>query len=463
MKPLLFKYLFAGILALGFLSGTAFGVNAVQAVPKVSTVINLTGIASVNLGDAFILSGNVKTYYGKPVSNKDVSLAVDGTTIGRAHTDSNGFFERRFMKLYSAGTYTVSASTTETHYLMGAKASTSLEILPAVVRVQTVPSIAGLSFGLAGQVVTSGQNGEANISIEKPGRYPLTILVNQYNNPDERIEFARWTEETFTPYLYVDVPTNKVIQVGFNVFMKVGQSFVDPKGFPVDPKRVSQFTIRSAQGDLFTFTDGQPRWIPASRVARRPAGLVPTPLMYSVISMMVDGSNVVNKSQQQFFASPNGDWKISLILYSLTIRANDGLFKSSVGKSIKLVYPDGSIKNYDFDKSGSVTIDSLARGNYSVEVLNTKGLSQVIPVALSRSQTVDINVPTGLDIAIVISIGGLIMLGLLAFGRRKLIGSLFRRNKLVYQPVQANLEKAAIPQGTDENSVTPRGDLIKWL
>ena len=105
---------------------------------------------------------------------------------------------------------------------------------------------------------------------------------------------------------------------------------------------------------------------------------------------------------------PNDTWKISLILYTLNIHANDGLFGSSVGKSVNLVYPDGHVKNYPLNQNGTASIHGLARGNYTVQVLNAKGLKQIIPVALSRSQTVEINVPTNLDLAVIAGLGLLV-------------------------------------------------------
>ena len=87
------------------------------------------------------------------------------------------------------------------------------------------------------------------------------------------MEFSRWLGETFQPTRQIHLPAeNSVVQVGLDVYELVGQKFVAPDGSAVNPQRISQFSIRSLQGDAFTFHDGQPRRIPASRVTRRRGG-----------------------------------------------------------------------------------------------------------------------------------------------------------------------------------------------
>ncbi len=301
------------------------------------------------------------------------------------------------------------------------------------VRIQTIPSISGITFQIDGRKIVSGPDGFANIQINQPGRYRLYALIDQYHNPFQRIEFGRWVTESFKPFQDIQVPTNKVIQIGLNVYYLTGQSFVDLNGSPVNPQRIKEFSIRSTQGDFFTFHDGQPRWIPASRIARRVSGLEEVKLLYSVLNVMVDGSNAVNQSQQRFYARPNGVWPISLLLYSLHAHAKDALFGSAVGKSINVEFPDGRIENYPLDETGTAEISSLARGNYYIEFMDVNGLRTRIPIALSRRQEVSTRIITYLDILIVGMLSTLIMLGLLLYGRPSLLGFRLKNN----QPVKS--------------------------
>jgi hypothetical protein len=237
---------------------------------------------------------------------------------------------------------------------------------------------------------------------------------------------------------------------------------VDLDGLPVDPERIAQFTIRSEQGDTYVFNDGQPRWLPASRIARRVDGLQITKLLYSVINVKLDGSNVVNESQQQFYAEPNDTWKISLLLYSLKIKVNDGLFGSAAGKSINLLFPNGQVSNYPLDTSGQVEIHGLARGNYSIEVVGTRGLGNKMPVALSRNQDANIKVLTYTDLGIVGTLGFLTALALLIYGRRGvLLSSLRNRQRMVRKADHALLSADDI-QPAEKQGKPPRDELIKW-
>lgn len=399
---------------------------------KIVTFITLKEPPNTNLGAPFMLSGIIKDQYGKPVVNKSILFTVDGEYLGQTRSNEEGVFERKFTKVLNAGTYKVKATSNATHALDTSVAYTTLEILPAEVRIQTVPAIPGIPFQMNGTRFVSGEDGFANVKIDKPGQYRLEVLADQYHNPDKRIEFARWLEESYQPYQDIQVPTDKVIQVGFNVYHLVGQSFIDLAGLPVDPKRVTEFTIRSAQGDMFVLHDGQPRWIPASRVARRATGLEETQLLYSVLSVTVDGSNVVNQSQQRFFTYPVENWPISLLLYSLHISAKDGLFGSPVGKSVNVEFPDGRIENYPLDRNGTVEIHSLARGNYYTELVGAYGMSNRTPVALSRNQDVNTKVVTYLDISVVGLLGVVLAFGLLLYGRPSIL-NILQKKKL--QPI----------------------------
>jgi hypothetical protein len=444
MKRSLIKIIFAILLASSLVLGSIRKSAAAGSNGKYLTVISFSDLPAINLGEAFTLSGYVRTWFGEAVANQDINFTINGTALGQGRSDVDGYFQRRFAKVFDAGTYTIAAFTQETHALFGATASTNLEVLPADIQVQTVPAIPGIAFNMAGITFYSGADGAADVKISYAGEYQLRVLIDQYHNPDQRIEFSRWLDGTFQPNHVVQVPTDKVIQVGFNVYQKVGETFVDPGGNPVDPQRVSEFSIRSAQGDLFVLKDGLPRWIPASRINRFQNGLVATNLMYSVLDTMVDGANAVNTSQQHFFAHRNDTWQISLILYTLSIRSKDTLFGSSAGKSINLVYPDGHVRNYTLDQNGTAVIDSLARGNYTVQVLNARGLKQVIPVALSRSQEVSIKVPTFLDLGIVISLGLILAVGLILVGRRLLK----RTNSSKISPTNQEAQIALVQAGT---------------
>ncbi len=394
----------------------------------VATTLTVLDPDTVQMGANFSISGSLidqSTSLG--IANQIVTIQINGNRIGQTPTDAHGLFSLKIAKPYDSGTYVVSASFNGAHQAAAASGSTLLTILPSTVKVQTIPSLSGITFQMDGRQFVTGADGTASIVVGKIGIYRLDVLLDQYQNPSNEVVFGRWTEESYLPYREVEVPSSDVIQVGLNVFHRVGLTFVDLDGFPVDPSRISSITIKSIQGDVFNLKNGQPIWLPASRTARRLTGLEETDLLYSVISVTVDGSNVVNSAQQRFYALPDDTWPISLLLYSLKVSASDGLFGSPVARSVDVQFPDGQVKNYLLDRSGGLAVHGLARGIYRIELVGVKGIKNIIPVALSRNQEVDVKVITYLDLAFAGLIGLGLVLGLIFYGRPWLLRFLFGR------------------------------------
>jgi hypothetical protein len=450
--------------------GTGPGVSSpsvsASRIVKGSTYIVLSKPQDVGIGDKITISGHIYETGGVPIPDVAIHFTLDGTVLGSARSNPAGYFVHKFNnKKLAAGTYTIDALFSGTHLLSRSGTSTQLTIDTAVVNVQTIPAVPGVAFQMDSNQYTSGVDGSVVIPVNNPGVHRLTIMVDKFNDPAQRITFARWEDGSVQNYQDITVPSkNTSVQVGLNVFHLVGLTFVDQAKFPVDARRITQVTYRSAQGDVFVVKNGDPQWIPATRVARLGNGLVPTPLLYSVISVMTDGSNVVNSSQQQFYALPNDTWKISMLLYSIHLGASDGLFNFPTGSSINLVAPDGTIKNYPLDLAGTVEIHSLARGNYSIQLIGAIGLGNRTPVALSRNQNVSIKVVSVLDLFVLGVLGVVLTLGLLLYGRPQLFSFLVRRSR----PQVMAFQKVMIePHGENDLQIKGQGDrqndeFIKW-
>jgi hypothetical protein len=445
-KRLFSRLLLFSFLIVELLGGAVMPVSAssmAKTKVRIRTAIALDDLNAVNLGESFTVAGNIKDAYDRPIVGKSILFTIGDQYLGQARSDENGHFERKFKNELNAGTYELTATSKITTSLAATTSSITLKVLPAEVQIQTVPAIAGVSFQMNGETFFSDSKGFASIKIDKAGKYRLNVLTDKYSNPSQKIEFGRWLEESYKPFQDIQVPADGVIQVGLNVYQLVGQSFVDLDGNPVDPARVTKFTIRSIQGDVFEFTDGQPRWIPASRIARRVNGLEESKLLYSVIEVMVDGSNVVNKSQQRFYTHPGDNWEISLLFYTMHVDARDGLFGNKLGKSVNLEFPDGSVKNYPL-KNGVAEITSLPRGIYTIEFVGIKGMSNRTPVALSRDQDVHTKVITYLDMVVVGLLGIFVALGMLLYGRPKLLRGLLGKKQPVLQPSFASTNQLAL-------------------
>jgi len=392
---------------------------------------------TIEMGETFIISGEILDLDGKPLDNKQIFFALEGEYIGQTHSTRNGKFSRKFTKSLNAGIYKISAVTNKEDLVLDSASTTYLSVLPTQVIIQVTPSIPDVGFMMSKKKFYTNEDGIATISLNEIGTYRLFVLDDEYNHPNQRIELGRWSEEIYQPYQDIKVPNNNIIQVGINVFQLFSMDFVDLNGHKVDQSRISEFTIRSLQGDTFVLKNGEPRWLPASRTARRISGLEEVQLYYSVINVNVDGSNVVNRSQQRFYTSPGGNLTIDLILFPLTVNANDFLFGWPIGDSILLEYPNGKVEEFPLDKKGSVTIESLARGTYYINVSGAKGLDNRIPVALSRDQNVNIKIISYLDITIFGILGLAFVIGLLLFGRPWVWRSLVMKIKSGFEGVKS--------------------------
>jgi hypothetical protein len=393
-----------------------------------TVLLNLVGPDQVKLTDPIVLAGFLKdTTTDTMVSNKTITFSTDGDYLAQTHTNDQGAFTIKINKDLTAGKYLITASFKGAHLLAPATAAVWLQVLPATIRVQTVPAIAGITFQMDGRQFVSGQDGQASINIDQSGTYRLDVLLDQYHNPSQQVEFGRWSQESYQPFRELQVPDDEVIQVGLNLFHKMSMKFVDLDGLPVDSSRITSISIRSIQGDVFTLKPGDTPWLPAGRTARRQTGLEETQLLYSVNSVMIDGSNVVNSAQQRFYVNTDDTWTISLLLYSLRVTAKDGLFASPIGTSVNIVLPNGQTQNYPLNKSGVLEIHSLARGIYRVSLLGVKGLGTSTPVALSRNQVVNFKIVTVLDLAVIGMMGLLVAIGLILYGRPRLLNVLLGR------------------------------------
>ena len=395
------------------------------------TAIALSGPEKIDLNQPFVLEGTLKDQMGDRIAHKTITIAANGVYLAQTSTKPDGTFRIQVNRDLPAGLYLVAAHFNGSHLLAPATVYTHLEILPAILRIQTVPAVAGVTFQADGRQFVSDENGLASLEIYQTGLYHLLVQIDQYNNPSQRIDFGRWTQESYQPFIDVRIPAEETIQVGLNVYHQVNQTFVDMEGNPINPERVTGILIKSAQGDVFNIKQGQSTWVPSSRTARRHTGLEETKLLYSVISVTIDGSSVVNQAQQRFYANPDDTWPISLLLYSLQVDVKDVLFGTPIGDSVRLEFPDGQIKTYPLGPLKTVGIHSLARGIYHLEVSGTNGLKTKIPVALSRNQKVSMAVFTYLDLAVVGSIGFIAAVGLVLYGRPWLIGNLLKKKQRI--------------------------------
>jgi hypothetical protein len=107
------------------------------------------------------------------------------------------------------------------------------------------------------------------------------------------------------------------------------------------------------------------------------------------------------------------------------------MFHFPLGSGIALTYPDGHVKKFLFNSSGSgIEIPSLARGSYSATVISHGGSAPPTSIHLSRDQDVELLVLSFLDMAVIFGVPLAIALALFFFGRPLFIHK-FRERRVV--------------------------------
>jgi hypothetical protein len=386
------------------------------------TILTLEPPTSVSVGNPTTVVMHLALFEGEPVADQRVELYVNGVHERTAKTDSTGDVSIR-IRQDVAGTYKLEAYFKGArHPLLGfSKASADLVVTPEIVEIHTTPSLPNIKFSLDNQIFASDDYGVARIPVKKAGTYHLELLPLKTQDSNIQISFDRWGDEIFKPFRDIEVPLNTPLELGLAVSYQVSQTFVDLSSRPVDPSRVTSVTLKGSNGTTYTFEDNKPHWLQAGRVIRLNNGLEQTKILYSVISVMVDGSNVVSQAQQRFYVNPDDVWTVQLLLYKARFTARDALFGFPIGSGIHMEYPNGKFQSYSFNTGDGYTIDGLARGIYRVKVTGAKGYAPVTPIALSRDQDVELMVFSYLDLGVFLAVGLFLSLGLLLFGRPYLL------------------------------------------
>jgi hypothetical protein len=293
--------------------------------------------------------------------------------------------------------------------------------VPGKLTVRTTPAQPGLAFELEGRTFLTDEQGVARIDVKR-WSWNLRQRVKGIGAPTTdggHATFGGWYNWTGTH--------DRDLSATFNLSYPVSWHFVDLQGNVVDPNLVTSFTIKSSTGVVQSFSASQhwqPQLLLASSVTPR-SREIQKPVSYAVESAIVGGSNVVNRSQQRFSPSDERDLEVRLLFYSVGFRGRDAFFGFPIGSEVKVQYPDGEVQHVPLQEDGTTVMVPLPRGKYLVSVTGA-GFSPPQPIALSRDQTVDLEVISYLDMAVALTFLGSCAVGLLVFGRPQLLHPLRR-------------------------------------
>ena len=421
-------------------------------------ILTIEPIERQKIGRRVMVTAMLVNADGDPQGNKPLHIFVDGRLVRRARTDDNGIALVSLGSDLSLGHHDLEIHFIGTEAYSGVDATATFTIDPLVLTLETVPTLAGIPLLVDGHELATDTEGRIAVNIYAPGEVNLQVLQAPDTNIDDntRVSFVRWSDENFQPSRTLNVVDDEEIQIGFSVSHPIMYDFIDLGSEPVDPTQVSELLVRTSTGDQISLAGTEARWLTATQIARRRTGLEATNVLYSIESVMIDGTNVVNRYQQRFLAQVDHVWTIQLLLYSATIRAADAFFGFSVGSGISLEYPDGHVLALPFDPNKMIHLDSLPRGTYRVKVDGVQSLTGWTPIALSRDQDVELQVFSVVDALVVVAAGIMIAMILLFYGRPFIL----KLPLLVYHSLQERAKHRAQGLQTELlSSVTSKYDL----
>jgi hypothetical protein len=185
------------------------------------------------------------------------------------------------------------------------------------------------------------------------------------------------------------------LQVAFGVEHRVSFSFL---GLPT--RQITEYTLRSSTGEVHTYTDLDAVWLLGSRVLRGPDGLEEREIYYSVDSVLVAGSSVVNRSQTKFFPDERAVVRVPLLAFGVDVYVVDRLFRFPVGDRVTLRGPSG-LRFSGALRNGKAAFSEVPRGSYDV-VADAPGLTVARSLTLSGDQIVVLPVITWLDLLVLL-------------------------------------------------------------
>jgi hypothetical protein len=408
--------------------------------------LTLEPLPPLVVGDHPTIIAHLTAEFGQPIRNQPIIILIDGVRKAEGRTDSRGIAAITLRFKFEAGTYHIQAVYPGIPSIGVNRATAELGMLvePARAAIYTVPPVPGTKFRLNDQTIVADENGIANIEVNTSGVYTLEVLpIDEASLPTNiRMEFARWNDNVFTQERQVYFPRTRRLEVGFTVSYQVSQEFFDTRGEPVDPSRIDSITVRGV-GNTFTFDKAGPIWLPANRLTRRIGErLQSEEILYYFREILVDGANVVNKSEQRFRIRPDDVWPVQVLLYSARFSGRDAMFRFPIGKGIELTFPDGHVEAFPFDsENAEVLVPGLARGSYSARIIGAGGSAPPTPVHLSRDQNVELLMLSYLDISLIVGIPLLIALAFFFIGRPYWLTVIRHPSKyreLVYQNTSRN-------------------------
>ena len=390
--------------------------------PRLASKLVFTAVGDKPLyvGDELAFTARL-TSGGRPLLNRLVRFYLNGELRYGAKTDADGKAVLRLPRNLVAGSHVLSATFRGANNLLESTDTLPVALLPRPFEVRTVPPLPDVTILIGEQRIRTDARGIARVLVQKSGAVSATVLPYESPDPNVRAVFIRWSDDVASATRRINVVNGAMLQIGFEVSHPVQPRFVEESaGRQVNVNRLSQIMLVNSLGEAVPITVGV-QWLKANRITRHDNVLRAAALSYQLLNVTVDGVNVVNEGQQKYKVAPRDlRWTMKLQMHDLTVTTRDALFGFPIGSGVRVTYPMGQLQDVALDASGRMRMESLSRGSYTVTVQGGFFIRAPTPVALSRSQFVDLPVISYLDVGIVVvALMGLALFVLL-WGRSQL-------------------------------------------
>jgi hypothetical protein len=291
---------------------------------------------------------------------------------------------------------------------------------PVVVNLRTIPNVAGIRVVQGGRTFRTDEDGRVRMSVRRFRGGRLSAEGFPFATPKVLPKTVRpGVVASFSRFGWSGSPRR--IQVGLSLAYRVRVRFADPRGTPIDRRRVQRLVIKSNLGSIAVGSGVDTLQLQGSRVGPygRHGGLQSKSIGYSVREVRIDGSNVVNRGEIRFYPFRTRVLPIELLFFDLDIASRDALFDNKIGSRLEIVGPDGRMRRRALDADGRVQLTRLPRGVYRVRT-NVDGLGASRLITLSRHQVVEVKVLSILDLAILGVSASALAIGLVLVRRPRL-------------------------------------------
>jgi hypothetical protein len=281
------------------------------------------------------------------------------------------------------------------------------------VKVVVVPALAGVAFTLNGVSYVTGTGGVATVPDSNLAGADQSIQVSEQQiGTSLKVSKDRVINDpnhgSFARLLIVELDESRPVAI----------QLLTPQHLALPASEISSVTLSDSLGRTTPVSSSDLKgqiWLSSSRPARTTGGIGGRLVVYSVKSVMIRGTNVVNSGQFKFTPSRTSVVKVPVILHSLTVDGNDLLAGTPAGSSVQITYPDQTTALFPFASGHRITIPDLPRGTYKLK-LNGGLIPLASTVRLSRNQTVTEIVVTGADLAEMVTALTVILAILVAAG-----------------------------------------------